>query len=311
MKNGVLVFKSLFSFSRTLISTAPSDSKDDDNSVDWVRAIPFIGLHLMVLLVFWVGFSPIALFTAIGLYLVRMFAITAFYHRMLGHRAFKAPAWVGFMGSMVANASAQRGPLWWAAHHRLHHRHSDHAEDIHSPSQRGILHAHTLWFLTRGARRTRHEVIPDLQKAWGLGFLDRNELVAPALLAVVTVAWGALCQAWWPSLGTGPLQMFVWGFVISTVALFHGTFSVNSLNHMFGSRPFATKDDSRNNLLVALFTLGEGWHNNHHHYPGSVRQGFHWWQIDVTWYGLRFLGLLGLAHDFRPIPKRVIEEIRR
>jgi len=222
-----------------------------------------------------------------------MFGITAGYHRYFSHRAFTAPRWFVFLLALVGGASGQRGALWWAAHHRHHHRFSDAAEDLHSPRQHGFWWSHLGWFLADGAFRTRLELVPDLAARPELLWLDRYDAVVPALLAVFCGALG-----WWlGSLGwnTSGLQMLVW-FCISTVVLAHATFCVNSLAHVWGTRPFATKDSSRNNALIALLVLGEGWHNNHHQHPGSARQGLRWWQVDVTWYVLWLLACCGLVN---------------
>ena len=275
---------------------------DSADRIDWLRATPFMVLHLGCLAAFWVGISPIALGVAGALYVIRMFALTGFYHRYFSHRAFKTSRVIQFIFAVLGASCVQRGPLWWAAHHRTHHRHADTSLDPHSPTVTGFLWSHLGWFLTSRAFRTDWARIPDLRKIPELRWLDRFDIAVPVALAAVLFALGVGLQRFAPSLGTSGGQMLVWGFFISTVVLFHATVTINSLAHRFGRRRFATGDDSRNNLWLALITFGEGWHNNHHFYPGCVRQGFRWWEIDLTWYGLRVLAALGLVWGLRPVP---------
>lgn len=267
---------------------------DGDRRLDPLRALPFLALHVLAVMAFWVTPTPGLLGLAAGLFAVRMVAITGIYHRYLGHRSYQAPRWFIFLGSFIANSSAQRGPLWWAAHHRHHHRHSDEPADTHSPRE-GFWHAHCTWFLTRGAFRTRAELMPDLASRWELRLLDRFDWLAPLLLAVACWLW-----AGWPGL--------LWGFAVSTVVLFHATFTINSLAHRWGSRPYATDDDSRNNVFLALLTFGEGWHNNHHRYPNAARQGFTWWQFDPTWMLLRLAAACRLVNGLKGVPASVLAE---
>lgn len=273
-----------------------------DDRIDWTRALPFVGLHLACLGILWVGVSPIALGVAAALYALRMFAITAFYHRYFSHKTFKASRRVQFAFALLGASSVQRGPLWWAAHHRLHHRCADTEQDPHSPRHKGFLASHMGWFLTRDAFRTRLERVPDLAVYPELRWLDRFDTLVPVVLATVLFATGALLHRLVPGLGTTGPQMLVWGFFVSTAVLFHATVSINSLAHRFGSRRFPTRDDSRNNWILALLTFGEGWHNNHHFFPGSARQGFRWWEVDLTYYGLRLLQAAGWVSDLKPVP---------
>ena len=282
--------------------------RDDDQRVDWLRNLPFLALHVACLGILWVGFSWTAAAVCVGLFLIRMLAITAVYHRLLAHRAYQAPRWLVFIGAFIANASGQRGPLWWAAHHRLHHRDSDEPGDAHSPARRGFLRSHILWFMTPGAFRTRLEMIPDFARHRELLFLDRFDNIAPLTLAVACLLAGYALEIWAPGLGTNAWQLFIWGFCISTVLCAHATFTVNSLAHAWGGRAYATGDDSRNNWFIAVITLGEGWHNNHHRYPLAAAQGFAWWQYDPTLWVLRGLAAIGLVHDLKPVPDRILVE---
>ena len=259
-------------------------------------------MHVGCLAVIWVGVSRAALGVAIALYAIRMFAITAFYHRYFSHRTFRTSRPVQFLFALIAASSVQRGPLWWAAHHRNHHRHADTLGDPHSPTRSGFLRSHVGWFLTPRNFLTDLARVPDFASFPELRWLDRYDIVVPAALAIGLFALGTLLDRTAPALGTNGAQMLVWGFLVSTVVLFHATFTINSLAHRFGSRRYATRDDSRNNPLLALITFGEGWHNNHHFFPGSARQGFHWWEIDLTWYLLNALAAFGLVRDMKPVP---------
>jgi stearoyl-CoA desaturase (Delta-9 desaturase) len=279
--------------------------------IDWLRALPFLALHLGCLGVIWTGTSRIAITAAAALYALRMFALTAFYHRCFSHRAFSAPRGVQFVFAVLGASCVQRGPLWWAAHHRNHHRRADTPLDAHSPRVHGFIWSHMGWFLTPRAFRTDLRRVPDLARFPELHWLDRYDVAVPVLLAAAMYALGALLRHSAPNLHTDGAQMLVWGFFISTVALFHATVTINSLAHRWGSRRFATRDDSRNNLWLALLTFGEGWHNNHHRFPGTARQGFFWWELDLTWYGLRLMAALGLIHPLKPLPARALAQAER
>ncbi len=286
------------------------DRDGDPDGVEWFRALPFIGMHLACLGVIWTGWSPFALGAAAGLYFLRMFAITGFYHRYFSHRTFRTSRTVQFMFALLGATAVQRGPIWWAAHHRHHHAHSDQDKDVHSPGQHGFLRSHIGWFLTRRHFEADLDRVRDLLRFPELRWLDRYDALAPAGLAVALFVLGEALARGAPSLGTDGPQLLVWGFFISTVFLYHATYSINSLAHRFGSRRFETGDDSRNSLALALITLGEGWHNNHHHYPASARQGFAWWEIDLTYSLLRMLEAAGLVHDLKPVPERVMARVR-
>ena len=230
-----------------------------------------------------------------------MFAITAFYHRYFSHRAFKTNRTVQFIGAFIACCSAQRGPLWWAAHHRRHHRHSDTDKDMHSPNSNSLFWSHTLWFMTDYAVPTFLKEIPDWLKFRELRFLNRFDWIPVVALALSCYLIGD--STWFQNLtGLTAMTTLIWGFLVPTILLYHATFAVNSIAHIFGSRRYDTKDGSKNNFWLALFTLGEGWHNNHHFFPAAARQGFRKREIDVTYYLLRFLSLLGLVSDLKPVP---------
>ena len=277
--------------------------------VEWFRCVPYILIHLGALLVFFTPFAWPCFAILLISYAARMFAITAFYHRYFSHRTFKTSRVVQFLGAFVACASGQRGPLWWAAHHRMHHRHSDTEHDSHSPHHKNFLWSHTLWFMTDYALPTFLKEIPDWVKFKELRLINRYDWIAVLFLALVCYFLGewATFEAW---TGMNGLSMLAWGFFLPTVLLYHATFSVNSLTHMFGKKKYETGDESRNNWLVSIITFGEGWHNNHHFFPGSARQGFSPWEIDPTYYGLRLLSLLGLVSNLRPVPAWVKQKAK-
>lgn len=287
--------KSLWARIALWFDTSAVEVSPGDRRVDWVRVIPFIGMHAACLAVFWVGWSVTAVSVAFGLYVVRMFAVTGFYHRYFSHRTFTTTRAGQFVFALIGASAVQRGPLWWAAHHRKHHRHSDTELDAHSPRHHGFWWAHMGWITSPSNFATDLEAVPDLAKYPELRFLDRFDILVPVLLAVTLFL-------------VGGAQLLVWGFFISTVFLFHGTSFINSLAHVMGRRRYVTDDDSRNSFILAVITLGEGWHNNHHKYPGATRQGFFWWELDLTYYGLKVLSWLGVLWDLRPVPRRLLEE---
>lgn len=280
-------------------------SSIDAEHIDWSRTIPFLLLHVACLAVIWVGWSPIALIMCILLYAIRMLAITGFYHRYFAHRTFKTTRLVQSLFALIGASAGQRGPLWWASHHRHHHAHADGPSDAHSPQQKGFLWSHMGWFLSRANFPPKQARIPDLVRFEELRLIDRFDVIAPLLLAVTLYASGAVLERTAPALGTSGPQLLVWGFFISTVLLYHATYLINSVGHSIGHRRYATRDSSRNNFILALLTFGEGWHNNHHYYAHSARQGFYWWEVDFTYYFLRGLYALGLIWDLKTVPADV------
>jgi len=278
--------------------------------VDWQRTLPFIFLHLGCLGIIWVGWSWVAVGAAAALYLIRMFAITGFYHRYFSHRTFRTSRAAQFIFAVIGNSSMQRGPLWWAATHRHHHKHSDHEEDIHSPVIKGFWWSHIGWLTSMKNFPTNYASIPDLKKYPELVFINRFDQIVPFAFGFLMLGIGALLEWLWPASGVTMWQFFFWTFFVSTTVLLHGTLFINSLAHVWGRRRYQTDDDSRNSFLLAIITLGEGWHNNHHRYPHSTRQGFRWWEIDPTYGALKVLSWLGIIWDLRPVPEKVIEEGR-
>jgi len=259
----------------------------------WLRSFrpssaAFWGVHAVAVVGAVAYFSWTGVLLAIASYFVRMVVVTAAYHRYFSHRSFKTSRAFQFLLALGAQSSAQKGVVWWASHHRHHHKFSDAPQDIHSVRRSGFWHSHIGWILGSDWDHTNSALVADLNKFPELRFLNHKAvMLLPAVaLALAFVLLGG---------ATG----LVWGFLVSTVLLWHGSFSINSLSHMFGKRRYATTDDSRNNWALALLTTGEGWHNNHHHYQSSANQGFRWWEIDVTFYVLRVLAFLGFIWDLR------------
>jgi stearoyl-CoA desaturase (delta-9 desaturase) len=267
----------------------------------------FWAIHLGCLGVFWVGFSWTAFWTCAALYVVRMFGITGAYHRYFSHRSYDTSRPFQFALGLLGATSAQKGPIWWAAHHRHHHKHSDTEQDIHPPGIYGLWWAHVGWVLSSQFIATREEGMKDLLRYPELRWLDKYHIVPPTALLLLLAAFGSLLSAKAPELHTSAMQMVVWG-CISTTLLYHGTFCINSLAHVIGRPRFKTGDDSKNSFLLAIITLGEGWHNNHHRYPGSERQGFYWWELDISHYILKCLAAVGLVWNLRVPPARIYQE---
>lgn len=281
-----------------------------EEKINWKESIPFVLVHLACILVIWAGISWVAVVTLVITYGLRMFAITGGYHRYFSHRTFKTSRVFQFLLGFLGTSAVQKGPMWWAAHHRHHHRHSDQPDDIHSPRQGGFWWAHVGWILCDKYKCAHMKLVHDLQKFPELRFLERFHLIGPISLAVILAGLGGTLNYYFPQLNTSALQMLVWGFFISTTLLYHGTFTVNSLTHVFGKKRFKTEDDSRNSFLISVITLGEGWHNNHHRFPSSERQGFYWWEIDISHYILKFLSWFRVVWDIRKPPKRVYRNSR-
>jgi stearoyl-CoA desaturase (delta-9 desaturase) len=275
------------------------EAGDVVSDLNWIKTVRFALLHLSCFTVIWVGVSWVALYICLIMYFVRMFAITAFYHRLFAHRTFRTSRTMQFVFAILGNTAMQRGPLWWAAHHRYHHRHSDTPEDVHSPIHGGFWRSHIGWIFCRRNTRTDEAFVKDLMRYPELVLLNKFDWVVPLLTAAAMYMLGYWLATAAPHYGADAKQILVWGFVISTVALFHATFTINSLAHIWGRRRYETPDGSRNNLVLSLLTLGEGWHNNHHRFPGRAKQGIAWWEIDITYLLLRVLALLGLIWDLR------------
>jgi stearoyl-CoA desaturase (delta-9 desaturase) len=268
--------------------------------INILSIVIFWTVQLSALLVFFVPFSwgLVALWGAS--HFVRAIGLTLAFHRYFAHRAFQMNRAARFFWTLVGTAAMQKGPLWWAGHHVNHHRYADREGDPHSPMVSGFYYAHIGWFLN-DARNDRLEptnpVIRDFSGAPEIVWLQRFFVVPPLALAVIMYL-------------AGGMPWLVWGFCLPTMTLAHATFAINTVNHLFGSRRFDTIDDSRNNILTAVFAVGEGWHNNHHRYQRAARNGFYWWELDPTWYVIRLMAAVGLAWDLQAVPERVYEEAR-
>lgn len=275
--------KSLYLWFDTSKDLVPAGNK---YGINWLRCSPFLVIHLCCLGAFFVPFHKELLYVLALTYSARVFSLTAFYHRLFSHRAFKTSRVVQFIFAFIGTSAAQRGPLWWSAHHRHHHKHSDDPNDRHSPKVHGLLWSHCGWFLANDNFKTDQTFIKDLLRYPELRLLDRFDSLPPLILAITLYLIGGL-------------PYLIWGFFISTVLIYHVTFCVNSIAHVIGTRRYETKDDSKNNWLLALFTFGEGWHNNHHHHPSSARQGETFWEIDISYIVLKVMQKFGLVWDLR------------
>jgi stearoyl-CoA desaturase (delta-9 desaturase) len=263
------------------------------DDIVYPAAIPFLLVHLVTLGAIWTGVPAKAVGVAVALYIIRMWAITAGYHRYFSHRSYKTSRVFQFLMAFLGQSSAQRGVIWWAAVHRHHHLHSDTLHDVHSPRHHGFLYAHMGWIFNPKHEKPDYGTVRDLTQYPELMLLDRFTYTPAIVLGTAMFFWGG-----WP--------MLVVGFFWSTVALYHGTFFINSLAHEMGSQRYLTGDDSRNNFFLAIITLGEGWHNNHHHYQSSTRQGFQWWEIDISFYVLKVMSWFRVVWDLRAPPEAIV-----
>jgi stearoyl-CoA desaturase (delta-9 desaturase) len=272
-------------------SARPGDDAHDD--IVYPQAVPFVLVHLVCFAVLWTGFTTTAVVMAAVLYFARMWALTGGYHRYFSHRSYKTSRVFQFLIALLGQSSAQRGVVWWSAMHRHHHLHSDTPDDIHSPRHMGFFHSHVGWIFRPRRSTADYSLVPDLVKYPELMWLDRHPYLPAVLLAVATFVVGG-----WPGL--------VVGFFMSTVVLYHCVFFINSLAHVVGSQRYLTGDDSKNNWWLALITLGEGWHNNHHYYQSATAQGWRWYEVDISYYVLKVLSWLGLVWDLRAPPEHVV-----
>ncbi len=271
----------------------------DPERIDPISAIPFAGFHLAAIIgMFLVGARAEWLAWCAVSYVIRIWSVTAGYHRYFSHRSFKTSRAFQFFLGFMSTLAMERGPLWWAAHHRHHHRHADREPDIHSPKISSFFHAHMGWIFREKNKRTKIEQVRDLAVYPELRLLDRFYLVPPVIAG--TLLWSY----------AGP-ELFLWAGLVPTVLQWHAVFTSNSICHIWGRRRFNTRDTSRNNAFCAFVLLGEGWHNNHHFYPSAARQGFFWWEFDPVYYSLKLLEKLGIVWEVRGVPKRVLETGRR
>lgn len=273
--------------------------------LDYLAISQFVFLHVGSLLVLWTGVSWVAIAACIAFYCLRIFAVSAGYHRYFSHRSYKTSRIFQFILALVGCMSNQKGPLWWSAHHRYHHSHADRHDDIHSPGQHGFWWAHCLWIFSLQYRKSDQKLVSNFTQYVELRVMDKFYGVPPLLSAALFFLLGVILNRVRPELHTSGLQMLTWGFFVSTVLVHHAIYSANSIAHSFGSRRFNSADTSRNNLIVALLTFGDGWHNNHHYYPRSARHGFYWWEIDLTHFLLKCLSHIGIVWDLQTPPERI------
>ena len=293
-------------------------------SEDLWRVLKLITLGLPPVLVgvtmwtCWNGwFSPVDLVLFVGFYLMTGLGITVGYHRYFTHQSFRTKRWIAWLLG-VSGSMALQGPLiWWVSTHRVHHQHSDDEKDPHSPHSsrpssglwsaiQGFWHSHSGWILKPDLLdmsvhakdlladplcRNVHNWFP----FWGL-----FGLFCPAVIG------GVVTHSWW-----GAASGFLWGGAVRLFMVHHVTWSINSICHTWGSRDYESRDQSRNNLVVGLLALGEGWHNNHHAFPYSARHGLKWWQFDLSWILIRSLAALGLATHLRTVQPERIAALRR
>ena len=264
-----------------------------DDHFDWIQFLPMVIMHVGLIGIWWTGFTAASIVLCVGLYIARVFGITGGYHRYFSHRGYKTSRVFQFVMAFLGATAMQKGPLWWSAKHREHHRDSDMPEDSHSPRQYGVFDAHIGWVYREARSNPDLDLIKDFSKYPELRWIERHQYTPGIILAVVCSA-----IAGWSG--------FFVGFLLSTILVYHATFTINSLNHMFGRQRYLTGDDSRNNWFLALLSLGEGWHNNHHYYPATARNGFFWWEVDVTYYMLLGLEKMGLVWDLRQPPKTIL-----
>jgi len=283
----------------------PETFDQKKKGIYWMDNLPFLLFHVAPLGVLWVGWSAFAVLFAALYYLVRMFSITAFYHRYFSHHAFTTNRFFQFLFAFWGCSAMQNGPLWWAAIHRHHHIYADTDKDLHSPRMQGFLWSHIGWILAAENKRIRTEYVKDWLKYPELILLENISYAIPIVEAAVILLVGHLLSLYRPDLHTSGPQLLVWGFFISTVLCSHATFSINSIDHMFGSRRYEMPNDSRNNVWTAVLTLGEGWHNNHHHFPITAKAGFYCWEIDITYYFLVLFSWLGIVRNLTPLPDKI------
>jgi stearoyl-CoA desaturase (Delta-9 desaturase) len=270
------------------------------------QEIAFTIVHLIPLAAIWTGATVFDWLVCLFLYVSRMFWVTGGYHRYFAHKSYKTSRWFQFVIAFMAMTSAQKGILWWAAHHRHHHRYSDTPKDPHSMLIYGFWYSHVGWIVGPDFKETDYKTIGDYAKYPELVWLNKHYLVPPVTLAVIVTMAGAWVNGGNPFMLTAGLSTLFIGFFLSTVILYHGTFSINSIMHYFGKQRYESNDESKNSLWLALITLGEGWHNNHHYYETASRQGFFWWEIDITYYILRTFAAVGLIWDLKGVPKHIL-----
>ena len=270
-----------------------------------VIIVPFLGLIAACILFWDTRFSWLNLGMFASGYVLTVLGITLGYHRLFTHKSFKTNAAVAAVLGILGSMSVEGPILQWVATHRRHHQHTDRPGDPHTPHQhgsglgswlKGVYHAHFGWFFTKApSRQAMDRYVPDLQADPVVRAVSRLFGLWAILGLVIPAIVGLVATSSW----MGALTGFIWGGLLRIFFVHHVTWSVNSACHLWGQRPFNTHDHSRNNALFGILAMGEGWHNNHHAFPASARQGLAWWQIDVGYLVIRALSLLGLAWDIK------------
>jgi stearoyl-CoA desaturase (delta-9 desaturase) len=284
----------------------PSSASENRSSF----SIPLLFMHLCCAGVFFVkgGWPAWGIFAF--MYILHVFALTAGFHRYFSHKSFKTSRTFQFILAVLGTTAAQRDPLWWASHHRAHHQTADTENDVHSPKHHGFWWAHMGWVMKRELMETDYSRVKDFAKYPELMWLNKHPYAPAFALAVLLLGIGSLLNLLRPDWGVSGWQFVFYGFFLSTVAVYHVTFCINSVAHLYGRRPYDVEDDSRNNWLLGLLAMGEGWHNNHHRYSVCARQGFRWWEVDLSYMVLRFLQLLHIVWDIREPPGSILAERR-
>jgi stearoyl-CoA desaturase (delta-9 desaturase) len=269
--------------------------------VRWL--IHFITLAGIILIgISWLDFIILLISYYLGMLIVSISS-----HRYFSHKSFKTSRIFQFLLGWLTCTTVQRGPIWWASVHRHHHKYSDTSKDFHSPMT-GFWHSHMGWLTDPKIINIDYRNVKDLTRYPELLWLDKWFDIPIIMMILFLGLFGFYLEVNYPNLGVSPAEMIVYSFLGRTVLLWHATFSINSLMHLVGKQRFATGDTSKNSLLLSLVTVGDGWHNNHHRYPSSARNGFYWWEIDVSYYLIKLLALLGLIWDIKPVPQAVLEE---
>jgi stearoyl-CoA desaturase (Delta-9 desaturase) len=294
------------------VEDATTMDPEERGQIVFKKEIGFLLIHLAPILAFWTHVTWVDWTLCISLYFIRMFFVTGVYHRYFSHSTYKTSRFFQFLLAFGAESSLQKGVLHWAANHRTHHKYSDTPKDPHSKKIYGFWYSHIGWIAGPDYKETKFNLVKDFAKYPELLWLNKYHLVPPLTLLLGVFFLGGYNNAanagveiTLLSIMSHGLSSLLIGFFLSTVLLFHGTFSINSLMHMFGRKRYESNDESKNNLILALITLGEGWHNNHHYYQSTVRQGFYWWEIDITFYILKFMSWIGLIWDLKPVPKHI------
>ncbi len=271
---------------------------------------PLVFMHLGCIGIFFVPLNKISIILFLTMYCLHVFTLTAGFHRYFSHKSFKTSRLFQFILAFFGTIAAQKDPLWWASHHRIHHQHADTEKDPHSARHKGFWYAHIGWVMKSKLDNTRFDKIKEFSQIPELIWLNKHPYIPPMLLVILLISTGMVFEVYFPRYNITALQLITYGFFLSTVCVYHVTFCINSVAHKFGSKRFTNEDDSVNNWILAILAGGEGWHNNHHKYSVCARQGFRWWEIDVTYYLLKILEKVKIIWDVKEPPKSLIQHIK-